>query len=84
VGLSVLFEIAWMLIKPFFEPGVIVAAAVRIPFSPAGIVLCLVGFLAELISTSFLPLTHPWVGYKQTFAITASFPFHPGPLSTWL
>jgi hypothetical protein len=82
--LSVLFEIAWMLIKPFFEPGVIVAGVVRVPFSPAGIVLRLVGFLAEMISTGLLPLTHPWVGNKQTFAITAPFPFHPGPLSTWL
>jgi len=84
VALSVLFEITWMLIKPFFEPGVIVSEVVRVPFSPAGMVFRLMGFLAEGISTGLLPFTHPWIGYKQTFAITTPLPFHPGPLSTWL
>ena len=83
VDLSVLFEVARMLIKPLFDPWVIIFEVVRIPFPPAGIDFHLMGFLAERISAGLLTFTYSWVGYKQSLTITAPFPFHPGPLSKW-
>jgi len=70
-----------MVVKPFFDPAVIVAEVVLIPSPPAGIVSPLMGFLAVGISTGLLAFTHPWVRGKQPFAITAPVPFHPRPFS---
>jgi hypothetical protein len=82
MGLSVMFEISGVLIKPLFEPGVIIAEIVRITSSPACIVFRLMGFFAVRIIASYLMVAYPWVGGKQFLTITAPLPFHPGPLST--
>ena len=72
-----------MLIKPLFDPGVIIAEVVRVPSPPASIVIRLLGSLADGIPTGLLPFTYSWVGDKQSLTITVPLPFHSVPLSTW-
>jgi hypothetical protein len=67
--LAILLQIAGVLAKPFFHPGVIVLAAVRIFPPPAGIVLSLECFFAEGISASLLSPADSGMGAKGFLAI---------------
>jgi len=67
--------------KPFFDPSIVVLAAVRIFPSPAGIVFGFEGSFTGRDFHRFLAVPNPWIGPKGGMTIPALFPFHPGPLS---
>jgi len=67
---SVFLQVSPMLIKPSFDPGVVVETTGRILSSPAGIVLRFEGFLTGNFSTDLLPLpSSPWRRNKKGVAI---------------
>ena len=69
---SVLLQVAWMLIEPFFDPRVVVVPTVGILPPPSDIVFCFEGFFTRRFSTDFLSLTpSPWGWNKKGVAIGA-------------
>jgi hypothetical protein len=57
MGLSVLFEIFGVLIKPLFDPGVIITEVFRIPSPKEGIVFGFMGFSTVRIIAGYLTVT---------------------------
>lgn len=80
---SVPLQIARMLIKPLFDPRVVIPATVGIFLSPSRIVFCFESFLTGRISTSLLPLTHPRVRDKEGSTIRTFLSFHLGFPLRW-
>jgi hypothetical protein len=78
VALPVTLQIMGVFIEPFFDSGVVLAAAIGIFLSPAGIVFYFQGFFTGWLSTGLLPLSYSWVGNKGDPTITTLLLFHPG------
>jgi hypothetical protein len=78
VALPVTLQVMGVFIEPFFDSGVVLAAAIGIFLSPACIVFCFQGFFTDWLSTGLLSLSHPWVGDKRGPTITTLLLFHLG------
>ena len=78
MALAEVLEVARMLIQPFFDSGVVLAAAAGIFLPPAEIILRFESFLTSRFSAGLLPLLYPRVGDKAAPTITTLLSFHPG------
>jgi len=81
--LAVLLQVARMVIKPLFDPRVVILATVGIFLSPARIVFCFERFFTGRISAGLLPLTHPRVRSKEDSTIRTLLSFHLGLPLRW-
>jgi hypothetical protein len=78
MGLSIALEVAWMLLKPEFDPRVIGMAMIRMLLSPPGTVLSVQRLLAGGRPTGLPPLPYPWIDCKELLAIRTLFRLHLG------
>ena len=78
MALPVASEVAWVVLKPEFDPRVLGAATIRMLSSPSRTVVSVQRPLAVGRPTGLLPLAHPRIGRKEPSTIRTPLPCHLG------